>query len=180
MLEGYESPRFSYRLRKRRTRCRRCNRQRRHSRLPEAGFQPAQVLPQPGQDRLHRPVAVAARTTSCARGRPTAPKASSRPRTWRISSRILQRRVIPHFLGKDARDLESLVDDVYIANYKLSGPGVLVPGGVRRAEPLRPDGQDRAQARGRIDGRRPAQGDSGAISRAPAATPRPKKKSMST
>ena len=34
---------------------------------------------------------------------------------------ILQRRVIPHFIGKDARDLESLVDDVYIANYKLSG-----------------------------------------------------------
>jgi len=34
---------------------------------------------------------------------------------------ILKRRVIPHFIGKDARDLESLVDDVYIANYKLSG-----------------------------------------------------------
>ncbi|MCU1237893.1 MAG: Mandelate racemase/muconate lactonizing enzyme C-terminal domain protein [Candidatus Solibacter sp.] len=34
---------------------------------------------------------------------------------------ILHRRVIPHFLGKDARDLETLVDDVYIANYKLSG-----------------------------------------------------------
>src|ERR1035438_9523266 len=27
---------------------------------------------------------------------------------------ILHRRVIPHFLGKDARDLETLVDDVYI------------------------------------------------------------------
>src|SRR3954454_5854889 len=34
---------------------------------------------------------------------------------------ILHRRVIPHCLGKDARDLETLVDDVYIANYKLSG-----------------------------------------------------------
>jgi L-alanine-DL-glutamate epimerase-like enolase superfamily enzyme len=34
---------------------------------------------------------------------------------------ILLRRVIPHFVGKDARDLETLVDDVYIANYKLSG-----------------------------------------------------------
>src|SRR5262252_5686580 len=33
---------------------------------------------------------------------------------------ILHRRVIPHFLGKDARDLESLVDAVYISNYKLS------------------------------------------------------------
>jgi L-alanine-DL-glutamate epimerase-like enolase superfamily enzyme len=29
--------------------------------------------------------------------------------------------VIPHFLGKDARNVESLVDAVYIANYKLSG-----------------------------------------------------------
>src|SRR5689334_14239784 len=27
---------------------------------------------------------------------------------------ILQRRVIPHFVNKDARNLESLVDDVYI------------------------------------------------------------------
>src|SRR5258706_15287712 len=34
---------------------------------------------------------------------------------------ILHRRVIPHFLNKDARDLETLVDEVYIANYKLSG-----------------------------------------------------------
>src|SRR5206468_4102636 len=30
---------------------------------------------------------------------------------------ILLRRVAPHFIGKDARDLEKLVDDVYIANY---------------------------------------------------------------
>ena len=34
---------------------------------------------------------------------------------------ILARRVMPHFLGKDARDLEHLVDEVYIANYKLAG-----------------------------------------------------------
>ena len=40
---------------------------------------------------------------------------------------ILQRRVIPHFLGKDARDLESLVDAVYIANYKLSGQAFWCP-----------------------------------------------------
>jgi L-alanine-DL-glutamate epimerase-like enolase superfamily enzyme len=40
---------------------------------------------------------------------------------------ILQRRVIPHFLGKDARDLESLVDEVYIANYKLSGQAFWCP-----------------------------------------------------
>ena len=40
---------------------------------------------------------------------------------------ILQRRVIPHFLGKDARDLETLVDEVYIANYKLSGQAFWCP-----------------------------------------------------
>ena len=40
---------------------------------------------------------------------------------------ILQRRVIPHFLGKDARDLENLVDEVYIANYKLSGQAFWCP-----------------------------------------------------
>jgi L-alanine-DL-glutamate epimerase-like enolase superfamily enzyme len=38
-------------------------------------------------------------------------------------TQILAHRVIPHFLGKDARDLESLVDEVYAAdsNYKLAG-----------------------------------------------------------
>ena len=40
---------------------------------------------------------------------------------------ILHRRVIPHFLGKDARDIETLVDDVYIANYKLSGQAFWCP-----------------------------------------------------
>src|SRR4051812_16359406 len=40
---------------------------------------------------------------------------------------ILQRRVIPRFIGKDARDLESLIDDVYIANYKLSGQAFWCP-----------------------------------------------------
>jgi len=40
---------------------------------------------------------------------------------------ILQRRVIPHFIGKDARELESLVDDVYLANYKLSGQAFWCP-----------------------------------------------------
>ena len=40
---------------------------------------------------------------------------------------ILHRRVIPQFLGKDARDLETLVDDVYIANYKLSGQAFWCP-----------------------------------------------------
>ena len=40
---------------------------------------------------------------------------------------ILLRRVAPHFLGKDARDLESLVDEVYIANYKLSGQAFWCP-----------------------------------------------------
>ena len=40
---------------------------------------------------------------------------------------ILQRRVIPHFVGKDARDLESLADEVYVANYKLSGQAFWCP-----------------------------------------------------
>ena len=33
---------------------------------------------------------------------------------------ILLRRVIPFFIGKDARDLESLIDGVYIQNYKMA------------------------------------------------------------
>lgn len=40
---------------------------------------------------------------------------------------ILLRRVIPHFIGKDARDLESLVDEVYIANYKMAGQAFWCP-----------------------------------------------------
>jgi len=34
---------------------------------------------------------------------------------------IFQNLVAPHFIGKDARDIESLVDSVYRANYKLAG-----------------------------------------------------------
>src|SRR5664279_1940322 len=42
---------------------------------------------------------------------------------------ILLRRVIPHFLGKDARDLESLVDEVYVvdSNYKMAGQAFWCP-----------------------------------------------------
>src|ERR1035437_885243 len=40
---------------------------------------------------------------------------------------ILLRRVIPQFLGKDARDLENLVDAVYIANYKIAGQAFWCP-----------------------------------------------------
>jgi L-alanine-DL-glutamate epimerase-like enolase superfamily enzyme len=40
---------------------------------------------------------------------------------------ILLRRVIPHFIGKDARDVETLVDDVYIANYKIAGQAFWCP-----------------------------------------------------
>ena len=42
---------------------------------------------------------------------------------------ILLRRVIPHFLGKDARDLERLVDEVYVAdsNYKMAGQAFWCP-----------------------------------------------------
>ena len=34
---------------------------------------------------------------------------------------ILLRRVIPAYVGKDARDLESLADEVYVQNYKMAG-----------------------------------------------------------
>ena len=34
---------------------------------------------------------------------------------------IFQHLVAPYFIGRDARDLESLVDEVYRANYKLAG-----------------------------------------------------------
>jgi L-alanine-DL-glutamate epimerase-like enolase superfamily enzyme len=42
---------------------------------------------------------------------------------------ILLRRVVPHFLGKDARDIESLVDEVYVAdtNYKMAGQAFWCP-----------------------------------------------------
>jgi L-alanine-DL-glutamate epimerase-like enolase superfamily enzyme len=42
---------------------------------------------------------------------------------------ILMHRVIPHFLGKDARDLEDLVDEVYLtsSNYKLAGQAFWCP-----------------------------------------------------
>lgn len=40
---------------------------------------------------------------------------------------ILFRRVAPHFIGKDARDIESLVDAVYTANYKLAGQAFWCP-----------------------------------------------------
>jgi L-alanine-DL-glutamate epimerase-like enolase superfamily enzyme len=42
---------------------------------------------------------------------------------------ILLRRVIPHFLGRDARDIERLVDEVYVvdSNYKLAGQAFWCP-----------------------------------------------------
>ena len=40
---------------------------------------------------------------------------------------ILMRRVVPTFIGKDARDIETLVDDVYTANYKLAGQAFWCP-----------------------------------------------------
>lgn len=40
---------------------------------------------------------------------------------------ILLRRVIPYFIGKDARDLEALVDGVYIQNYKMAGQAFWCP-----------------------------------------------------
>jgi len=44
-------------------------------------------------------------------------------------TQLLAHRVIPHFVGKDARDLEHLVDEVYVANsnYKLAGQAFWCP-----------------------------------------------------
>src|ERR1700722_19332737 len=45
------------------------------------------------------------------------------------STQLLAHRVLPPFLGKDARDLEHLVDEVYVtnSNYKLSGQAFWCP-----------------------------------------------------
>ncbi len=42
---------------------------------------------------------------------------------------LLAHRVIPHFIGKDARDLEHLIDEVYVtnSNYKLAGQAFWCP-----------------------------------------------------
>src|SRR5215217_9769890 len=40
---------------------------------------------------------------------------------------IFQNLVAPHFIGKDARDIETLVDSVYRANYKLAGLALWCP-----------------------------------------------------
>lgn len=40
---------------------------------------------------------------------------------------ILFKRVAPIYLGQDARDLESLVDEAYIKNYKMAGQALFCP-----------------------------------------------------
>jgi L-alanine-DL-glutamate epimerase-like enolase superfamily enzyme len=40
---------------------------------------------------------------------------------------ILLGKVLPFFVGKDARDLETLVDEIYIANYKMAGQPFWLP-----------------------------------------------------
>ena len=40
---------------------------------------------------------------------------------------IFQQFVAPHFIGKDARDIESLVDSVYRENYKMAGLALWCP-----------------------------------------------------
>ena len=42
---------------------------------------------------------------------------------------ILTRRVAPFFIGKDVRDLETLIDEVYVKNYKLAGQPFWLPVG---------------------------------------------------
>ena len=40
---------------------------------------------------------------------------------------LMREVVIPFFIGRDARDLESLVDLIYIKNYKMSGQPFVSP-----------------------------------------------------
>ncbi|MEZ5353979.1 MAG: mandelate racemase/muconate lactonizing enzyme family protein [Bryobacteraceae bacterium] len=40
---------------------------------------------------------------------------------------ILLRRIAPEFVGKDARDLETLIDEVYVKNYKMAGQAFWAP-----------------------------------------------------
>jgi len=40
---------------------------------------------------------------------------------------IFQQFVAPHFIGKDARNIESLVDSVYLVNYKIAGLALWCP-----------------------------------------------------
>jgi L-alanine-DL-glutamate epimerase-like enolase superfamily enzyme len=40
---------------------------------------------------------------------------------------IFHNRVVPAFLGKDARDIETLIDDVYTQNYKMAGQAFWCP-----------------------------------------------------
>lgn len=40
---------------------------------------------------------------------------------------VFLNRVVPFFVGKDVRDLETLVDSVYMANYKMAGQGFWLP-----------------------------------------------------
>ncbi len=74
---------------------------------------------------------------------------------------ILLRRVIPAYLGKDARDLETLVDDVYMANYKMAGQPFWCPVAYVEQSLFDLLGKAGGQAGGRADGRRGAQGDPG-------------------
>ncbi len=40
---------------------------------------------------------------------------------------IFERLIAPHFIGKDARDIETLIESVYRANYKLAGLALWCP-----------------------------------------------------
>ncbi|GAB4402424.1 MAG: D-galactonate dehydratase family protein [Bacteroidia bacterium] len=49
--------------------------------------------------------------------------AAANPRTMRVSYPILLERIVPVFVGRDARDLEALLEDAYVyqSNYKWQG-----------------------------------------------------------
>ena len=77
---------------------------------------------------------------------------------------ILAHRVMPHFLNQDARDLEHLVDEVYVANsnYKLAGQEFWCPVAYVEQSLFDLMGKTLKKPAVGADGRGdPAQGDSG-------------------
>ncbi|HNY38832.1 MAG TPA: mandelate racemase/muconate lactonizing enzyme family protein [Bryobacteraceae bacterium] len=87
------------------------------------------------RDKLKSPVRIASIDVLRAGGKILVRSTSSEGATGIVLAKdpiedylpILLRRVIPFYLNKDARDLESLIDGVYQQHYKLAGQGFWLP-----------------------------------------------------
>ena len=53
--------------------------------------------------------------------------AAGHPFQQRLLDSLFINRLQPFFLGKDARELESLIDEMYVGNYKLQGLALWIP-----------------------------------------------------